>query len=141
MAGTKEKEKQRLERKRRKEEKRFSEQLEEKWGGGKTEVFSRISSKEIEIRSKTNEERTRAARLIEDAKGQAAAIKRKATLEDIGKEAYKNIVTEAQEQTEEIENSTADEIVTVKKTGAGNLDEAVDFIVQAVISTQQPVSG
>jgi len=116
----------------RKEEKHLSDQLEEKYIGGKTEVFSRISSKEIEIRTKTNEERTKADRLIEDAKGQAAALKRKATLEEIGKDAHAQIIAAAQLEVSEIENSTTKEITEVERTGEKNLAKAVEFIVKAV---------
>jgi hypothetical protein len=137
MAGSKEKvekEKTKKEKSRGKEEKHLSDQLEEKFVGARTEVFSRISAKEIEIRTKTSNERTKADRLIEDAKGQASAIKRKATLEDIGKDVHTKIIAAAHEEVGEIENATAKEIAEVERTGDKNLDQAVDFIVNAVIS-------
>jgi hypothetical protein len=137
MAGSKEKvekEKTKKEKSRGKEEKHLSDQLEEKFVGARTEVFSRISAKEIEIRTKTSNERTKADRLIEDAKGQASAIKRKATLEDIGKDVHAKIIAAAHEEVGEIENATAKEIAEVERTGDKNLDQAVDFIVNAVIS-------
>jgi hypothetical protein len=138
MAGSKEKvekEKTKKEKSRGKEEKHLSDQLEEKFVGARTEVFSRISAKEIEIRTKTSNERTKADRLIEDAKGQAAAIKRKATLEEIGKDVHAKIIAAAHEEVGEIENATAKEIAQVERTGDKNLDQAVDFIVKAVISS------
>jgi hypothetical protein len=116
----------------RKEEKHLSDQLEEKYIGAKTEVFSRISSKEAEIRRKTSDERVKADRLVEDAKGQAAALKRKATLEEIGKDAHAKIIAAAQLEVSEIENSTTKEIAEVEKTGEKNLEKAVGFIVKAV---------
>lgn len=121
--------------KKKKEEKYLSDQLEEKYVGTRTEVFSRISAKEVEIRSKTNEERAKADRLIEDTKGQAAAAKRKATLEEIGKDVYAKIIADAQMEVGDIENATAKEIVNIEKTGKKNLDKAVEFIVEAEIST------
>lgn len=133
MAGSKWKERG-DKRERKKEEKRFSDQLEEKWVGARTEVFSRITAKEAEIRNKTNEERAKASRVVEDAKGQAAAIKRKATLEEIGKDAYDKIIAEAKQEAEDIEASTARDVSSVEKTGERHMDEAVDFIVKAVIS-------
>ncbi len=139
MAGSKEKTKKvRAEKtsSKKKEERHISDQLEEKFIGARTEVFSRISAKEVEIRSKTSAERTRADRLIEDAKGQAAAIKRKATLEEIGKEAHAKIIAAAREEAGEIGNSTAREIVEVERNGEKNLDKAVDFIVGSVITTE-----
>ncbi len=135
MAGSQEKvekEKTKKEKSRGKEEKHLSDQLEEKFVGARTEVFSRISAKEIEIRTKTSNERTKADRLIEDAKGQAAAIKRKATLEDIGKDVHAKIIAAAHEEVGEIENATAKEIAEVERIGEKNLRLAVDFIVKAV---------
>jgi hypothetical protein len=138
MAGSKEKvekEKTKKEKSRSKEEKHLSDQLEEKFVGARTEVFSRISAKEIEIRTKTSNERTKADRLIEDAKGQAAAIKRKATLEEIGKDVHAKIIAAAHEEVGEIENATAKEIAEVERIGEKNLELAVDFIIKAVISS------
>lgn len=134
MAGSKEKvRKEKAGRK--KETKHLSDQLEEKFIGARTEVFSRISAKEAEIRSKTSSERAKADRLIEDAKGQAAALKRKATLEEIGKDAYAKIIAAAHEEVSEIESATAKEVAEVEKTGTRNLEQAVDFIVQEVTAT------
>lgn len=138
MAGSQakvEKEKTKKEKSRGKEDKHISDQLEEKFVGARTEVFSRISAKEIEIRTKTSNERTKADRLIEDAKGQAAAIKRKATLEEIGKDVHAKIIAAAHEEVGEIENATAKEITEVERIGEKNLQVAVDFIVKAVISS------
>jgi len=138
MAGSQEqveKEKTKKEKRRGKEEKHISDQLEEKFVGARTEVFSRISAKEIEIRTKTSNERTKADRLIEDAKGQAAAIKRKATLEEIGKDVHAKIIAAAHEEVGEIENATAKEITEVERIGEKNLQLAVDFIVKAVSSS------
>jgi len=138
MAGSKkkvEKEKVKKDKNKGKEEKHISDQLEEKFVGARTEVFSRISAKEVEIRTKTSNERTKADRLIEDAKGQAAAIKRKATLEEIGKDVHAKIVAAAHEEVGEVENTTAKEIAEVERTGEKNLDKAVDFIVKAVASS------
>ena len=137
MAGSKEKVKKPKARQRKKEEKHLSDQLEERFVGAKTEVFSRISAKEADIRSKTSSERAKADRLIEDSKGEAAAIKRKATMEEIGRDVYAEIIAAAQEEVGEVEASTVKEIAAVEKTGERNLEKAVDFIVQAVITTGQ----
>jgi len=138
MAGSKEKvKKEKTEKapKRKKEDRHISDQLEEKFVGARTEVFSRISAKEVEIRTKTSAERTKADRLIEDAKGQAAALKRKATLEEIGKDVHAKIIAAAHEEVGEIENATVKEIAEVERTGERNLDQAVDLIIEAVIVT------
>jgi len=118
--------------------KHLSDQLEEKYIGTTTEVFSRISAKESEIRSKVSAERARAERLVEDAKGEAAALKRKATLEDIGRGAYDEIIAEARAEIENIERTTAVEISQVEKTGTANLDKAVNLIVNAVLNAGEP---
>lgn len=124
----------------RKKRKQIAEQLEEKFVGSKTEVFPRITAKEAEIRAKVNAERTKAERLIEDAKGEAAAIKRKAALEEIGKDTYQKIIAAAQEEVAAIEKSTAREISAVEELGEKNLSRAVEFIVEAVISPLAPES-
>ncbi len=118
--------------------KHLTDQLEEKYIGTATEVFSRISAKESEIRSKVSAERARAERLIEDAKGEAAALRRKATLEDIGRDAYDRIIAEARAEIENIERSTAEEISQVEKTGAARLEQAVELIVNAVLKAGNP---
>jgi hypothetical protein len=134
MAESKEKVKTKKVRK-NKEETHLSDQLEQKFIGARTEVFSRITSKEAEIRSKTSAERAKADRLIEDAKGQAAATKRKATLEEIGKDVYAKMIADAREEVTEIEASTAKEVATVQETGERNLAKAVDFICESIITT------
>lgn len=134
MAESKEKVKTKKVRK-NKEETHLSDQLEQKFIGARTEVFSRITSKEAEIRSKTSAERAKADRLIEDAKGQAAATKRKATLEEIGKDVYAKMIADAREEVTEIEASTAKEVATVQETGERNLVKAVDFICESIITT------
>jgi len=140
MAGSKKAEKVKEKRKRRKKEKHITDHLEQKWIGTRTEVFSRITAKEAEIRSKTNKEKERADRLIEDTKGQAASIKRGATFEEIGKDTYEKIIAAAEEDAEGIEASTAQEIAVVEKTGQRNLDKAVDFIVENVVSSEYSIS-
>ena len=140
MAGSKEKVKKSKAEKiktRGREEKHISDQLEEKFVGARTEVFSRISAKEVEIRNKTSNERTKSDRLIEDAKGQAAAIKRKATLEEIGKDVHAKIIAAAHEEVGETENATAKEIAEVERIGEKNLEDAVDFIVMSVIGSDR----
>lgn len=132
MAGSKEKVDRAKTRRKRKEGKHLSDQLEEKFIGARTEVFSRITAKEVEIRSKTSAERAKADRLIEDAKGQAAAVKRKATLEEIGKDVHNKIISKAQAEVSEIEASTAKEVAAVEKAGEHNLEQAVDFIIRSV---------
>jgi len=139
MAGSKEKVR-KVKARRRKETKHLSDQLEEKFVGARTEVFSRITAKEAEIRSKTSAERAKADRLIEDTKGQAAALKRKATLEEIGKDVYAKIIAGAREEVSEIEASTAREVANVEKIGARNLEQAVDFIVRAITGTGETSS-
>lgn len=139
MAGSKEKvkkEKAEKAQKKKKEERHISDQLEEKFVGARTEVFSRISAKEVEIRTKTSNERTKSDRLIEDAKGQAAAIKRKATLEEIGKDVHAKIIAAAHEEVGEIDNATAKETAEVEKSGEKNLGKAVDFIVHAILTAE-----
>jgi len=133
MAGAKGKIRERSRRK-GKEGKYLSDQLEEKFVGAKTEVFSRISAKEAEIRAKVNAERTKAERLLEDAKGEAAAIRRKATLEEIGKDTHAKIIAAAREEVAEIEKSTAREVAAVEQAGEKRLPQAVDYIVDAVIA-------
>lgn len=133
MAGAKGKIKERSRRKGR-EGKHLSDQLEEKFVGARTEVFSRISAKEAEIRAKVNAERTKAERMLEDAKGEAAAIKRKATLEEIGKEAYQQVIDAARRQVAEIEAATEREVAAVERVGEERLQQAVGFIVDTVIA-------
>ncbi len=139
MAGAKQKSKERARGGKRKH-RHIAEQLEEKFVGSRSEVFSRISAKESEIRAKVSAERARAERLIEDAKGEAAAIKRKATLEELGKDTYQKIIAAAQEEARAIEESAAREISAVERRGEENLSRAVAFIVEAVISPQAPGS-
>jgi hypothetical protein len=135
MAGSEKAEKTKGKRKRRKKEKHLSDQLESKWLGSRADVLERISIKEAEIRSRTKEEKEKADRLIEDAKGEAASIKREATFVEAGEDVYEEIVAASKENAGEIEDSTAQEIAAVRETGRRNLDKAVDFIVKAVISS------
>jgi len=66
MAGTKQKEEKSSKEKklrRKKRERHLPDQIEERYGGARTEVFSRISAKEAEIRSKISSERPSSAKL------------------------------------------------------------------------------
>jgi hypothetical protein len=136
MAGSEKAEKTKGKRKRRKKEEYLSDQLEDRWLGSRADVLERISVKEAEIRSRTSEEKERADRLIEDAKGEAASIKREATFEEVGKDIYEKTIAASKEDAGEIETSTARDVAAVRETGRRNLDKAVDFIVQAVISSE-----
>ena len=136
MAGSERAEKTKGKRKRRKKKERISDQLESKWLGSRADVLERISIKEAEIHSRTKEEKERADRLIEDAKGEAASIKREATFSEAGEDVYEKIIAASKEDAGEIEDSTAQEIAAVRETGRRNLDRAVDFIVQAVIYSE-----
>ena len=140
MAGSKKAEKTRRKRKRKKLDRSITDHLEQKWIGAKTDAFSRITAKEAEICSKTNKEKEKADRLIEDAKGQAASIKREATFEEVGKDTYDKIITSANEDAEVIENSTAQEIAVIGKIGERNLNKAVDFIIETVVSSEYSIS-
>jgi hypothetical protein len=136
MAGSEKAEKTKGKKKRRKKEEYLSDQLEDRWLGSRADVLERVSIKEAEIRSRTSEEKERADRLIEDAKGQAASIKREATFTEVGKDAYERIIAASREDAGKTETSTAQEVAAVKETGRRNLDKAVDFIVEAVISSE-----
>jgi len=138
MAGTKRAEKSRFKRSSKKRAKSITDQLEQKWIGTGTDVFSLITAKEAEIRSKVNEEKEKARRIVEDAKGQAAAIKREATFEEIAKDVRGEIIRAAQEDAKGIEASTAGEIAKDAKTAERNMDKAVDFIVEYVVFSRYP---
>jgi hypothetical protein len=123
------------EKRSKKEKGQISKQLEEKWIGSRSEVFSRIIAKETEIRAKTSDERRKADRMIEDAKGKAAAIKRKAVMEEIGKSYYERELESARQQVEEIERSAEAEARKIKEESSAKIEEAVKFIIEAVTSS------
>ncbi len=113
--------------------KQLTEQLEERWVGSRTEVFSRILAKESEIRAKTIEERKKAERMIEDAKGKAGEIKRTAIMEEVGKDFYESEITKAKNEAKEIEASVGAEVEKIRASGTANVDKAVDYIVGRVL--------
>ena len=115
-----------------KQRKNISAQLEEKWVGSRDEVLTRIVAKENEIRAKTSEERRKAERMIEDAKGKAASIRREALEEEVGQEEYNAVMERAQLQVEEFRKEADREIERIRSSGLKNLDEAVRFIVSNV---------
>jgi vacuolar-type H+-ATPase subunit H len=115
-----------------KQKKNISAQLEEKWVGSRDEILSRIVAKENEIRAKTSEERRKSERMIEDAKGKAASIRREALEEEVGQEEYNAVMERAQLQVEEFRKEADREIERIRKSGLENLDEAVRFIVSSV---------
>jgi vacuolar-type H+-ATPase subunit H len=123
------------------EKKQLSKQLEEKWVGSRTEVFSRILSKESEIRTKTIEERRKADRMIEDAKGKAGEIKRLAILEEVGKDHYEKEMAEAEQEVAEIRTSVEPEVDRIKEVGAANLDSAVSFIISRILPGDAPAEA
>ncbi len=113
----------------------MSGQLEDKWVGSRSEAFTRIVAKENEIRSKTNDERRKSERMVEDAKGKAATIRREALMEEIGKEEYKREIEKARKETEEIKINAEKEAAMVREEGIKNIDKALDFIITAVTTT------
>ncbi len=94
--------------------KQLTEQLEERWVGSRTEVFSRIIAKESEIRAKTIEERKKAERMIEDAKGKAGEIKRTAIMEEAGKDFYESEIAKAKREADQTEASVGAEVEKIR---------------------------
>ncbi len=113
--------------------KQLTEQFEERWVGSRTEVFSRILAKESEIRAKTIDEKKKADRMIEDAKGKAGEIKRTAIMGEVGKDFYESEIAKAKDEAKEIKSSVDAEVEKIKTSGTANIDKAVDFIVGSVL--------
>lgn len=111
----------------------IDDQLEQKFVGGRSEVFTRINSKESEIKKRLNEERRKDDRLIEDSRGKAGEIKRKAILEDIGNDLYEKEIEKARMEAGKIEQSSTAEIERIKKAAEKNMTKAKDMIINAVI--------
>ncbi len=121
-----------------KQRKNISAQLEEKWAGSRDEILTRIVAKENEIRAKTSEERRKAERMIEDAKGKAATIRREALEEEVGKEEYGAVMERARQEAEKVRKEADLEIERIRKAGQKNLEEAVRFIVSSVCFLEDP---
>lgn len=125
-------EKTKKEKKPDKKKQPLSGQLEDKWVGSRSEAFTRIVAKETEIRSKTGEEKRKSERMIEDAKGKAATIRREALMEEIGKEEYKQEIEQARKEVEEIKLTSEKEAERVREEGLKNLDKALGFIIGSI---------
>ncbi len=110
----------------------LSKQLEDKWVGSRSEAFTRIVAKETEIRSKTGEEKRKSERMIEDAKGKAATIKREALMEEVGREEYQQEIEGARQEVERIRLDSEREAERVREEGMKNLDKALDFILGSI---------
>jgi vacuolar-type H+-ATPase subunit H len=116
----------------KKGKKQISAQLEERWVGSRDETLTRIVAKESEIHNKVNQERRKAERMLEDARGKAAAIRREAVMEEIGKEEYNQVLQEAMRQVEEIRKAADVEVEKIRRKGLKNLDKAVKLVVDSV---------
>jgi histidinol phosphatase-like PHP family hydrolase len=127
------------EKKPEKKKQQLSAQLEDKWVGSRSEAFTRIVAKETEIRSKTGEEKRKSERMIEDAKGKAATIKREALMEEIGKDEYRQEIDNAKKEIEDIKLAAGKEAERVREEGLKNLDKALDFIIGSI--TTSTVTG
>ncbi len=128
-------EKTRKDKKQEKKNPQLSKQLEDKWVGSRSEAFTRIVAKETEIRSKTGEEKRKSERMIEDAKGKAATIKREALMEEVGREEYQQEIERARKEIEEIKLASEQESERVREEGMKNLDKALAFIVGSITTT------
>jgi Vacuolar (H+)-ATPase G subunit len=128
-------EKTKKEKKPEKIKQQLSKQLEDKWVGSRSEVFTRIVAKETELRSKTGEEKRKSERMIEDAKGKAATIRREALMEELGMEDYRQEIEQAKKDVEEIKLAAAKESEKVKQEGQKNLDKALAFIVGSLTTS------
>jgi hypothetical protein len=127
------------EKKPEKKKQQLSAQLEDKWVGSRSEAFTRIVAKETEIRSKTGEEKRKSERMIEDAKGKAATIRREALMKEIGMDEYRQEIDNAKKEIEEIKIAAEKEAERVKEEGLKNLDKALDFIIGSI--TTSTVTG
>ncbi len=116
--------------------KQLTEQLEERWVGSRTEVFSTIISKESEMRSKVAEERRKAERMVEDARGKAGETKRVAILEEVGKDLYEAEMAKAKQEAAGIADSVQAEVERIRQEGTANLDKAVRFIIDRVLAVE-----
>lgn len=128
-------EKTRKDKKQEKKNPQLAKQLEDKWVGSRSEAFTRIVAKETEIRSKTGEEKRKSERMIEDAKGKAATIKREALMEEVGREEYQQEIERARKEIEEIKLASEQESERVRDEGMKNLDKALAFIVGSITTT------
>lgn len=128
-------EKTRKDKKQEKKNPQLAKQLEDKWVGSRSEAFTRIVAKETEIRSKTGEEKRKSERMIEDAKGKAATIKREALMEEVGREEYQQEIERARKEIEEIKLASEQESERVREEGMKNLDKALAFIVGSITTT------
>jgi hypothetical protein len=128
-------EKSKKDKKQEKKNPQLATQLENKWVGSRSEAFTRIVAKETEIRSKTGEEKRKSERMIEDAKGKAATIKREALMEEVGREEYKQEIERARKEIEEIKLASEQEAERVRGEGIKNLDSALGFILGSITTT------
>jgi hypothetical protein len=128
-------EKVKKEKKPDKNKQQFSQQLEEKWVGSRSGAFTRIVAKETEIRSKTGEEKRKSERMIEDAKGKAATIRREALMEEVGREEYRQEIDQARKEVEDIGIAAEKESGRVREEGLKNLDKALEFIIGSVTTS------
>lgn len=133
-------EKAKKEKKQDKKKPQLARQLEDKWVGSRSEAFTRIVAKETEIRSKTGEEKRKSERMIEDAKGKAATIKREALMEEVGREDYRQEIERTKKDIEDIKLSSEKEAEGVREEGMKNLDKALEFIVKS-ITTSTPIDN
>lgn len=92
-----------------------------------------ILSKEDEIRRRISKAELESGRMVEEAKLDAAAIKREAVTADIGRDLREKELAKAREEVRKIASDINLEAEKVKAEGMARIEEAVKLVLERVL--------
>jgi vacuolar-type H+-ATPase subunit H len=96
-------------------------------------MLEMILAKEDEIKSRVGKAENEAQRMVEEAKLDAAVVKRKAVTGEVGGDLRDKEIARAREEAEKIASGISERAEQLKKQGAERIEDAVKIVIDAVL--------
>ena len=96
-------------------------------------MLEMILTKEDEINSRVRKAENEAQRKVEEAKLDAAVIKREAVTTEVGGDIREKEVAKAREEAEKVTGEIAERAEQVRKKGMEHIEDAVKIVIDAVL--------
>ena len=112
-----------------------TEEVEQTETGSSTaeDMLEMILMKEDEVKQRIQRAETEAQRLVEEAKLDAAHVKRESTSEDLGQEIREKEIAKAEAEAEEVRKRIAAEAAEIRKKGMEHVEDAIRIVLDGVL--------
>lgn len=96
-------------------------------------MLEMIIAKEDEIKSRVNKAENEAQRRVEEAKLDAAVIKREAVTAEVGGDLREKEIAEARSEADRVSTEIAERAQKVREHGLEHVEDAVKIVIEAVL--------